>query len=54
MANSADQKPTALDLHCLQKQEISGFSRIRLNYGAAACIPKSNGIAKGFVLDLGT
>ena len=29
MANSADpdQKPTDLDLHCLQRQGISGFSR---------------------------
>ena len=37
MANSADpdqlasQKPTDLDLHCLQKQGISGFSRTRVN-----------------------
>ena len=32
MANSADpdQKPTDLDLHCLQKQGISGFSRTRV------------------------
>ena len=35
MANSADpdqlafQKPTDLDLHCLQRQDISGFSRTR-------------------------
>ena len=35
MANSADpdqlasQKPTDLDLHCLQGQGISGFSRTR-------------------------
>ena len=31
MANSADpdQKPTDLDLHCLQRQGISGFSRTR-------------------------
>ena len=28
MANSADQD---LDLHCLQKQCISGFSRTRVN-----------------------
>ena len=32
MANSANpdqlaQKPTDLDLHCLQRQDISGFSR---------------------------
>ena len=25
------QKPTDLDLHCLQKQGISGFSRTRVN-----------------------
>ena len=36
MANSVDpdqlasQKPTDLDLHCLQKQGISGFSRTRV------------------------
>ena len=32
MANSADpdQKPTDLDLHCLQRQDISGFSRTRV------------------------
>ena len=31
-ANSADpdQKPADLDLHCLQRQEISGFSRTRV------------------------
>ena len=29
MANSAD--PTDLDLHCLQRQDISGFSRTRAN-----------------------
>ena len=34
MINSADpdQKPTDLDLHCLQKQDISGFSRTLVNY----------------------
>ena len=33
MTNSADpdQKPTDLDLHCLQRQGISGFSRTRVN-----------------------
>ena len=32
MASSADlQKPTDLDLHCLQRQGISGFSRTRVN-----------------------
>ena len=35
MTNSADpdqflQKPTDLDLHCLQRQDISGFSRTRV------------------------
>ena len=36
MANSADpdqlasEKPTDLDLHCLQRQDISGFSRTRV------------------------
>ena len=31
MADSADpdQKPTDLDLHCLQRQGISGFSKTR-------------------------
>ena len=31
MANSADPEPTDLDLHCLQRQGISGFSRTRVN-----------------------
>ena len=26
------QKPTDLDLHCLQRQGLSGFSRTRVNY----------------------
>ena len=32
MANSADpvKKPTDLDLHCLQRHGISGFSRTRI------------------------
>ena len=36
MANSADpdllasEKPTNLDLHCLQRQDIYGFSRTRV------------------------
>ena len=36
MANSADldqlafQRPTDMDLHCLQRQGISGFSRTRV------------------------
>ena len=40
MANSADpdQLPTDLDLHCLQKQGISGFSRIRVNSMNSFCI----------------
>ena len=39
MANSADpdqlasQKPTDLDLHCLQRQDISGLSRTRVKFG---------------------
>ena len=34
MANSADQdqKPTDLDLHSLQRQGMSGFSRTRVKY----------------------
>ena len=33
MANKADpdQKPTDLDIHCLQKQGISRFSRTKVN-----------------------
>ena len=32
MTNSADpEKPTDLYLHCLQSQDISGFSRTRVN-----------------------
>ena len=30
MANSADQGPTDLDLHCLQGRGISGFSRTKV------------------------
>ena len=50
MTNSADpdqlaswllQKPTVLDLHCLQRQGISRFSRTRVNCG----------IENGFVSD---
>ena len=29
--NCLIQKPTDLDLHCLQRQGISGFSRTRVN-----------------------
>ena len=36
MANSADpdqlKKPTGLDLHCLQRQGISGFSRAKVKF----------------------
>ena len=45
MANSADpdqmaslQKPTDLDLHCLQRQGISEFSRTRVKIGALRVI----------------
>ena len=31
MTNNDKKKPTDLDLHCLQRQGISGFSRTRLN-----------------------
>ena len=42
MANSADpdqlaQKPTDLDLHCLQRQDISGFSRTKVNVQRKKC-----------------
>ena len=31
MGNSADpEKPSDLDLHCLQRQDISGFSRTKV------------------------
>ena len=36
IANSADpDQPTDLDLHCLQRQGISGFSRTWVNIEAA-------------------
>ena len=37
MSNSADpdQKPTDLDLHCLQRQGTSGFSMTRVKYGSS-------------------
>ena len=56
MANSADPdqlasyKPTDLDLHCLQRQDISGFSRTRVHFVSkdaspsdfiGACVPLS-------------
>ena len=28
---SPEQKPSDLDLHCLQRQDISGFSKTRVN-----------------------
>ena len=41
MVNSADPdqlaKPTDLDLHCLQRQDISGFSRTRINVQEMDC-----------------
>ena len=43
MANSADpdqlasKKPTDLDLHCLERQSISGFSRIRIKKKKSSC-----------------
>ena len=40
MANSADldQKPTDMDLHCLQKQDISRISRTRGNWVVKGCM----------------
>ena len=36
------QKPTDLDLHCLQRQGISGFSRTRVNgFNCGLCAPKN-------------
>ena len=32
------QKPADLDLHCLQKQGLSGFSRTRVNQTSSALI----------------
>ena len=34
-----DQKPTGLDLHCLQRQGISGFSRTRVKFMKARSSP---------------
>ena len=45
MANSVDQdhlaslKPTDLDLHCLQRQDMSGFSRTRVNLSWGTAFP---------------
>ena len=42
MANSADpdqlasSEATDLDLHCLQRQDLSGFSRTRVNMSASS------------------
>ena len=50
MANSAypDQlassEPTDLELHCLQKQGISGFTRTRVNNSGEAASPESGSI----------
>ena len=43
MTNSADpdQKPTDLDLHCLQMQGISGLSMHRVNRGSKIICPIS-------------
>ena len=44
MANSADpdqlasEKPTVVDLNCLQRQGISGFSRTRVNVKFWYCL----------------
>ena len=44
MANSADpvswllQEPTDLDLHCLQRQVISEFSRTKVKTGLIFCV----------------
>ena len=48
MANSADQiswflqKPTDLDLYCLQRQGISGFSRTKVNFSMKTYIVDSH------------
>ena len=46
------QKPTDLDLHCLQRQDISGFSRTRVNvmdFHLASWVKLSAGILKYIV-----
>ena len=51
------QKPTDLDLHCLQRKAISGFSRSRVNYASSfycLCLLSSNCLAcisLGYKLD---
>ena len=36
------QKPTDLGLHCLQRQDISGFSRTRVNINDLHCLQKQD------------
>ena len=38
------KKPTDLDLHCFQKQGISGFSRKRVKYGISKNILHFNAL----------
>ena len=38
LASSEAKKPTDLDLHCLQRQGISGFSRTRDKIIIASCL----------------
>ena len=46
LASSEAQKPTDLDLHCLQRQDISGFSRTRVKLFSSSttnvfiCVPE--------------
>ena len=46
MTNSADpdswllQKPADLDLHCLQRQDVSGFSRTRAKHAVVMNVDK--------------
>ena len=45
MANSADpnlKKPTDLDLHCLQRQDISRISRTRVKSEHVGCLFQPN------------
>ena len=46
------QKPTDLDLHCLQKQGLSGFSRTRVKSSVSIINPSP--AATGYVLPLQT
>ena len=48
------QKPTDLDLHCLQRKGISGFSRTRVKNcwkNGKYFRPRSDGIECGIALD---